>query len=369
MSETWLRRMIAALLLGLGCLSANAQTVDTKSMETYVQEEMSRLQIPGLQLAIVQHGRIVFSAAYGISNVEDSVPVTTKTVFPVNSITKAFTGVAVMELVESAKLDLNTPVSTYLTGLPPAWQRITIRQLMTHTSGLPEIIDDNLKLVDTDGDEAAWKKVQTLPIVAAPGTQFRYTQTNYLLIGKVIEVLTGKPFTEVIKRRQFDVAGLSSTSYGDSLDVTEHVARTYTYLRILGDSVQTTKDLHTRYELNPSFLRTATGIQSTAEDLAKWVIALHQGKFFSKPSSLGILWQPEQLKNGTYGGFSPLLNGYALGWPVAMRAKHRAIGPVGGERAGLFIYPDDDLTVIVLTNLMGASPQAFIDHIAAFYLH
>jgi CubicO group peptidase (beta-lactamase class C family) len=85
----------------------------------------------------VQHGRIVLSVAYGISNVEDSEPVTTKTIFPVNSITKAFTGVAAMELVESGKLDLNAPVSTYLTGLPPAWPRITIRQLMTHTSGLP----------------------------------------------------------------------------------------------------------------------------------------------------------------------------------------------------------------------------------------
>jgi CubicO group peptidase (beta-lactamase class C family) len=137
MSEPWLRRMIAVLLLGLGCLSVNAQTVDPKSMEAFVHEEMARLQIPGLQLAIVQHGRIVFSSAYGISNVEDSVPVTTKTIFPVNSITKAFTGVAVMELAESGKLDLNAPVSTYLTGLPPAWQRITIRQLMTHTSGLP----------------------------------------------------------------------------------------------------------------------------------------------------------------------------------------------------------------------------------------
>ena len=108
--------MIAVLLLGLGCLSVNAQTVDTKSMEAFVHEEMARLQIPGLQLAIVQHGRIVLSVAYGISNVEDSVPVTTKTIFPVNSITKAFTGVAVMELAESGKLDLNAPVSTYLTG-------------------------------------------------------------------------------------------------------------------------------------------------------------------------------------------------------------------------------------------------------------
>jgi CubicO group peptidase (beta-lactamase class C family) len=188
-------------------------------------------------------------------------------------------------------------------------------------------------------------------------------------MGKVIETLTGKPFTEVIQVREFDAAGLASTSYGDSLDVTSHVARTYTYLRVLKDSVQTTRDMHTRYEVFPPFLRTAGGIQSTAEDLAKWAIALQQGKLFGKPSSLETLWKPEPLKDGTHGGFSSLLNGYALGWPVVIRAKHRAIAPVGGERAGMFIYPDDDLTVIVLTNLMGASPQSFIDRIAAFYLH
>jgi CubicO group peptidase (beta-lactamase class C family) len=172
MSGPWLRRVAATLLLGLACLSVHAQTADTEAVAAFTQAEMKRLQIPGLQLAIVQHGRIVFSEAYGIANVEDAVPVTTRTIFPVNSITKAFTGVAVMQLVENGKLDLNAPISAYLTGLPAAWKRITIRQLMTHTSGLPEIIDDNLKLIDSDGDEAAWKKVQSLPMTSAPGTQF-----------------------------------------------------------------------------------------------------------------------------------------------------------------------------------------------------
>ncbi|ADV81274.1 beta-lactamase [Terriglobus saanensis SP1PR4] len=237
---------------------------------------------PGFQLTIVRHHKIVFTGAYGLANVENSVPMTDQTIFRINSMSKAFTGVAAMQLVEAGKLNLDAPLSGYLGGLLTSWQNITVRQILTHTSGLPEIVDDNVRLIGDGTAEGAWAKVQTLPLQFAPGTQFAYTQTNYVVMGKIIAKLTGETFASFVQQRQFDVVAMKGTSYGDSTDVTPRVA--------------------------------------------------------------------------------------SLGWPVMRRSSHRAITPVGGERFTVFVYPDDDLKIIVLTNLMGGSPQTFVDKIASLYI-
>src|SRR5215468_5458528 len=135
-------------LLGLmtlcmaSCLQAQAQPKPQgksypDNVDTYLRSQMQKRGIPGLQIAVVRHGKIVKLAAYGLANVQDSIPTTNQTLFTINSITKAFTGVAIMQLVEAGKLDLAARVSSYLDNLPAAWQAVTIRQLLTHTSGLP----------------------------------------------------------------------------------------------------------------------------------------------------------------------------------------------------------------------------------------
>jgi CubicO group peptidase (beta-lactamase class C family) len=116
-------------------------------LEAYLKSEMQKRKIPGLQIAIVRGGRIVMQGAYGIANLENSVPVTRQTVFSINSATKSFTGVAIMQLVEAGKVDLDAPVSRYLDGLPTAWQTVKIRQLLSHTSGIPNIMDGSARAV------------------------------------------------------------------------------------------------------------------------------------------------------------------------------------------------------------------------------
>ena len=118
----------------------------------------------------------------------------------------------------------------------------------------------------------------------------------------------------------------------------------------------------------PLFYRTAAGVQSTATDLANWIIALNTGKLLKQQSSIETLWTPAKLNNGKIGGFNKLTNGYALGWPTVTRDEHPAVAPVGGGRSALFIYPKDKLSIVVLTNLMGANPDRFIDEIAGFYI-
>ncbi|WP_293887479.1 MULTISPECIES: class A beta-lactamase-related serine hydrolase [unclassified Sphingobacterium] len=125
--------------------------------------------------------------------------------------------------------------------------------------------------------------------------------------------------------------------------------------------------LHNAFATFPLFFRTATGITSTSEDLAKWLIALQSGKLLKNKGSVQQLLTSVKLNDDRIDGFNKLTNGYALGWPTVVRDEHPAAAPVGGMRSALFVYPKDNLSIIVLTNLQGSNPEWFIDEIAGYY--
>ncbi|MGC1631905.1 MAG: serine hydrolase domain-containing protein, partial [Gelidibacter sp.] len=333
------------------------------SIDVFIQKEMLNRRIPGLQLAIVKNGEIIKTGNYGFANVQDSIPVDGRTLFTINSITKAFTGIAIMQLVEAGKLNLSSPASSYLNNLPSTWSAVTIQQLLSHTSGIPDIVDEEESiLISPYGLEESWKQVVVLPIVFNPGEKFSYNQTNYLLLGQIIDKLSGMPFTEFITNNQLIKADMPNTiraGFGATKDVIMHSAQQYQYRK---------------GKLNNMFfsfdypLQTAAGMSSTAIELANWIIALQNNQFLKEKTSMDALWTPAKLNDGKIGGFTRLLNGYAAGWPIVAREEHPAAAPVGGGRSAVFVYPNDDLSIIVLTNLSGGSPDAFIDELAGFYI-
>ncbi|MET0759459.1 MAG: serine hydrolase domain-containing protein, partial [Flavobacterium sp.] len=330
-----------------GC-SIQAQT---DKIDLFLKNEMQKKNIPGLQLAVVQNGKIVKLGNYGLADLQNSIPVSENTVFIINSITKAFTGVAIMQLVESGKLNLSAPVSTYLNDLPDTWKTVTVQQLLSHTSGIPDIVDEETSILVPESEEASWTKVKTLPIDFKPGEKFRYNQTNYLLLGRIINQLSNMPFTEFIVKEQLQKAGMTKTiqaGFAGSRDVISNIAGEYRF----------TKGKHSNmfYSLPPT-LQTAGGMISNAKEMADWIIALQNKQLLKENKSLTALWTPAILNNGKTGGFDNLLNGYAAGWPTIGRSDHPAVAPVGGGRSALFVYPKDNLSIIVLTNLSGASPE------------
>lgn len=348
------------LLFLLFTFTAFAQTQPTADIEAYLKGRMEKRKIPGLQVAIIKGGKIVMSGAYGRANVPDNVPVTNRTVFSINSATKTFTGVAIMQLAEEGKLDISAPVSRYLEGLPEKWQTITIRQLLTHVSGLPDILDFSTggtgKLLGDGSEESAFAAVQKLPMDFTTGEKYRYNQTNYVLLGKIIDKLSGKPFTEFIATRQFAAAGMTAASFGDSRDVIPNKAPSYRFYKAAdGKDV-----LGHAFDEFPNFLRTAGGINATAEDIARWIIALQSGKLLKK-ESLATLWTPGQFNDGS-------ATPWALGWPAISRPEHPAVAGIGGRRSAFYVYPDDDLAVVILTNLSGANPEDFIDEVAGHFI-
>ncbi|HKP69618.1 MAG TPA: serine hydrolase [Pyrinomonadaceae bacterium] len=329
----------------------------------FLKREMAERKIPGLQAAVVKDGRIVFLESFGIANIQNSVAVTNKSVFPIFSCTKAFTGVAIMQLVEEGKLDLSAPISKYLDGLPAAWQPVTIRQLLTHISGLPNVIPvldrETLGFSNGQNEDAVWAKVKELPMEFETGTRFSYNQTNYALLGKIIDKLTGKPFVDVFAERQFDVALMPSTRHGDSRDVIPNMVSTYRFVNGVDGKTFAAPRLVANYVEFPPFRRTASGLNSTAEDLAKWIMALLDGKLL-KPESRATLWKAGAFNNGH-------ATQWALGWVTKPRPTHSAITATGGTRAAIFVYPEDRAAVVILTNLTNSFPEDIADELAGIY--
>ena len=332
------------------------------SIDVFIKSQMQKRRIPGLQLAIVQNGKIVKSGNYGWANLQDSIPVSDASMFTINSITKAFTGVAIMQLVEGGKLNLSSPVSDYLPGLPENWKKVTIQQLLSHTSGIPDIVDEEESVLIAQPEEKAWNTILTLPMDYNPGEKFSYNQTNYLLLGRIIDTLSGMSFREFIIKNQLQIVGMDRTiraGFGATKDLVTNAAGGYRFSK--------GKIINMFFSMPPS-LQTAAGMSSTAKELAEWIITLNNHQLLKEKESMISLWTPAKLNNGKIGAFTSLLNGYAVGWPIVARNEHPAAAPVGGGRSALFVYPKDGLSIVVLTNLAGGSPEAFIDEIAGFYI-
>jgi len=355
------------LLLTLFGANAIAQP-RTDAVETYLRKEMGERHIPGMQVAVVQHEKIVFTAAYGSADIEHSIPVTTQTLFSIASITKAFTGVAIMQLVERGRIDLDAPVSQYLGDLPTPWQGVTIRQLLTHVSGIPDIVDpNNGKIVGDGSPQTFLAKANSLPLDFAAGDRFSYNQTNYLLLGRVIEKLRGTSFAQFVTAKQLDISGMRNTFFGGFSDIVKDRAQPYALRPDFANQVDANQWVNIFYESVPSLVA-GNGLNTSAEQTANWLIALQKGRLLREGESIATLWTPGVLNDGTHGGFGGPLNGYALGWPVITRSTHRAVAPIGGNWAAIFVYPDDDLSIVVLTNLQGAHPESFVDELAGYFV-
>src|ERR1700722_14727796 len=158
-AQSWLLLSLVSCVLPLMMTTQTSASQPTEAVQQYLKKEMASRSVPGMQVAVIQHRKIVFLTAMGLANMDHDVPVIDNTVISIASATKAFTGVALLQLVERHQLDLAAPVSQYLDGLPPTWRTVTIRQLAAEISGLPSFVDNDTGQLIVDGDaEASWTK-------------------------------------------------------------------------------------------------------------------------------------------------------------------------------------------------------------------
>jgi CubicO group peptidase (beta-lactamase class C family) len=325
------------LLLSVAALPVPPARAD--SVDDYIKAEMERRRIPGVALAIARNGKLVKARGYGVANVENDVPVTPDTVFELASVTKQFTATAIMLLVEEGKVELDDPVAWHLPRAPATWKSITVRHLLTHTSGLPGLTGGfkalwpggpRLRYSTAEMFDAAIKDELGFPA----GERFQYSDVGYFLLGMIIENASGQRYRDFLDERFFKPLGMTSTSVLDHTRILKHRAAGYT----LRDGQLVNIRRVVEVELPSHY-----GVFSTVKDLVTWDAALAAGKVV-KPATLAQMWTPVRLNSGAS-------YPYGFGWFVDERRGHRWISHTGITGTELSRFPDDELTVVVLTNL------------------
>jgi CubicO group peptidase (beta-lactamase class C family) len=336
-------------------------------VDQYMKAEMEKNSIPGAQVVVLRNGKTLHEKAYGLASIELSAPVTNRTVFPLASITKTFTAAAVMLIVEQGKLSLDDSIGKLLPNAPAAWHGVRVRHLLGHTSGLPDVIVDPVAgtWLGNTRDEAL-AKLAALPLPAKPGAEWSYNQTNYMLLGMLVEQASGMSFDGFLAAKIIKPLGLTGIVFGDSKVVVPNRGSWYSMIDFSTGRPKRAAAIYPTTVAYPPFMHTAAGLNSTAIDLARFADAVAKGKVL-KPATAAEMWTAVRLADGTTFRMDKTL-GVGLGWIVDDVPGHRSAGGTGGSSVAFRHYRDDDLTVVVLTNLQGVDPDAMVDAVAALYI-
>ncbi|MDT7781073.1 MAG: hypothetical protein QOC99_3585 [Acidobacteriota bacterium] len=364
------RRPVAAGKSHAASPAGGFRVPSEQQLDAYVKGEMRKRHIPGLSLVVLHDGQVVKQKGYGLASVELNVAAAPETVYQLASTTKIFTGTAVMLLVEEGKLSLDERVRKLLPGLPAAWDSITVRHCLTHTSGLPDAVlsDDTDEVIAPTGPEAL-RKLSLMPLLSAPGEKWEYNQTGYYLLGLIVEKLSGQTFEEFLASRFFRPLGMTSTVFGDSSEVVKGRSSLYTrYVLREGKLVDSPENkIHATRFTYPDYLHTGAGLNSSVSDMAKWDAALSAGRVL-KPTSLALMWTAVKLNDGRAFRFDDKTLGYGGGWLVDDTPGHKSVGHTGGDATAYIRFLDDRLSVIVLTNCQGSGPDDIVGGLATLYV-
>jgi D-alanyl-D-alanine carboxypeptidase len=351
-------------------VAGGSRAPSAREVDSYVRREMRRRHIPGLSLAVLRDGRVVRLKGYGLSSVELNVPATPQTVFQLASTTKVFTGAAVMLLVQEGRLSLDDSVTKLLPELPASWSGVTVRHCVTHTSGLPDasLSDDTDEVIAPTRAEAL-PKLAALPFVGRPGEKWEYNETGFMLLGMIIERLSGLSFEEFLARRFFRPLGMSRTSFGDSEAVVPGRSTLYTRYALEGGKLVPAPDgrLRTTQFKYPAYLYPGAGLNSTAADMAKWDAALSSGRVLGRLALEGM-WTATKLADGNVFRFEGSTMGYGAGWLVDDTPGHKSAGHTGGDATAYIRFITDRISVVVLTNCQGSGPDDIAGGVAALYV-
>ncbi|MGB6485967.1 MAG: serine hydrolase domain-containing protein [Steroidobacteraceae bacterium] len=331
------------LLAGSVTVSAQSQSLSpatAKQIDHIVLQALAKGDIPGASVAIERHGVVIYQKGFGFADLENKVPVTPQSVFPIGSITKTMTALAIQQLIAEGKVDLNAPIGRYLPRLPEPDRNVRIRYLLDHTSGIPNYTEipgfpNGAQAPMTRQDILRW--FDSRPLLFPSGTRWSYTNSGYYLLGLVIETVSGMSYDQYLRAHIFTPFGMSATTLAGWAPLVDHRAHGY---RRHGNSLENAP----RYD--PLLPFSAGGVMSTAGDLLQYRHAVF-GSGAVPVLIRNRLLQRDRLPDA-------FLLPYSLGGLVISRFEgHRRIGHPGdidGFAVQYSYYPDDGLTVVILTN-------------------
>lgn len=369
-------QILVLVVLFSSSFHATAQSNDAKQkfikkeIAAYLKSEMKAEHIPGLSYAVVENGKIIAEGAYGFSNIELQSPVNIHTRFAIASISKTFTATAIMLLAQQGKLSLEDPINKYLDSLPETWKNITIRHLLSHTSGIRDneadfpaypIVDVDYKKEYTNAEII--RKAIDAPLNFKPGERWAYCNTGFQFLGFIIEKISGEKLPEFMKENIFAPLDMNETSYFNVSTIIPNRATGYTI-----DDDDPSHTLKNGHYMGTFFCSMGDcGIITTAGDMAKWSLALDSGKIVGK-KCFEQMWTPSKLLSGIDVNFFG--SSYGLGWKISDYRGYNVIGHDGslwnGYTSSFIHFSDLHLTVIVLDNQYSANPDNISYAIAGF---
>ncbi|UOK43663.1 MULTISPECIES: serine hydrolase domain-containing protein [Flavobacterium] len=339
MSTKLHRYFLAQIILAVSLYcSAQSSTKLTRSLDSLVNSEMQKQNFPGLSLAVVRDGKIEYVKGYGFSNIEHQVPVKPETIFQSGSLGKQFAAFAVMLLVEDGKMTLDDRLTKYFPDAPAEWNAITIKNLLTHTSGFGEYTD-GFDLKKDYTEDNLYRIFREKPLKFAPGEKSDYSNMGYATLGIIISKVTGDFYGNFLKQRIFDPLGMSTARVISESDII--VNRAAGYRMVNGE-------IKNQEWVSPSVNSTADGsLYLTALDMAKWEAGLNAGKLL-KRESYEAIFSPVKLNDGT-------TFPYGFGWRINTLNGKRIFDHDGtwqGFESTIIRYPEKKITVIVFANLI-----------------
>lgn len=320
-------------------------------VDDYVKAEMQKQHLPGLSLVVIKDQKIIKQAGYGLANVELNVPATPETVYKIGSVSKQLIAAGIMLLVDEGKISLDDNISKFLDGTPDTWKTITVRHLLTHTSGIVREAPgfDPLKI---QADADVIKTAYPLPLRFAPGEKWEYCNVGYFTLAEIIHKVSGKTWGEYLNERVFAPLGMNSTRTTSTAELVPNRANGYIWREgKLGNA-------GIYFALRPS-----GAFLSTVLDLAKWDAALNSDRIL-KQAALNQMWTPVKLNDGT-------TKPYGFGWEVETVGGHKLFhhgGSLPGFRAQFARFVDDKITVVILTNGDNADAESIALGVANLHI-
>ena len=358
------------LALALVCLAS--ATYAQKSVDGAVTSMLKSQHVPGAAIAAVKDGTVLKEIIFGDANLQLHVHVKRTTTFQLASVTKVFTAAALMKLEADGRVNLDDPVSMYITGLPKEWASVKVRELATHTSGLPDLIaSPNKPLTDEELNrtaEEALKVAELREIVAPPGARFQYDQTNYLLLQRIIERISGQDLREFVTTSVLQ-SSMPATVWGDARVIIPD--RSDMYTELYHDRIENGANLFAY----PKYFDAAAGLNSNISDMERFATLLTSGKLLPRVE-LDRMWESAKNRDGQIVDIAQDMDltgvvAPAVGWFYADNSggKYPRVFMAGGSATSILVFPKQNLCIVVLTNLQAKDdPLPVAERVAKEYL-
>ncbi|WP_160137276.1 serine hydrolase domain-containing protein [Chryseobacterium sp. c4a] len=342
--------ILTVLALSTSIYTYSQKTYPSAAIDQYVKEVIKINQIPGLAVGVIKDNQIVFQRYYGTENLENDKKVDSNSMFRIYSTSKLMTNVGVFQLIEKGQLSLEDKISKYLDNLPKEWQDIKVKNLITHSSGLPNLIAFNDILPD-DSNAKVIERLSREKMDFKTGNQFSYNQTNYFLLTMIIEKITGQPFEQFILNNQFSDSKNQVIFSSNALEKIPNRVIKYNY-----NSEK--KQYEKSTDVSGTRAHSANGIAITLPAFLKWSLHLSKGDFLN-PKTKEMMWHPFD--------FSNKKDVFTYGWDISKVNNIASYNFSGGNVSAYKIYPQNNIAIIMMSNgySLFSVQYRIINHIAA----